>query len=631
MTTLFMILTLVAHASSLDDADSWVGIPTPPFGIDETYRMYDAPNNRNPSLTYCESSGGGYYTHYVDYNNPNATNTNNPYGSPEKPRRTIPNPIPAGSVVEVRGTYKSGGAPYSDSYGFINGQGTEEYPVFVRGVDEPFFNLIMRIDGSYMVIEDVEVTGKFIFFVHDSYPTRDHISIRNNEFHHSGTGSGGIVHVIGAEDIVVYDNYIHHNGYVEQGAGSDVHGIAIASGTRIWVLDNHIAAQDGDALQVGSGQYIYIAGNKMHGDRENAIDLKQCEDVIISQNDIYDYGLYQRIYGNDPNLRTPHSCDGTALLPCNENAKRTWVLFNRIHDAERAIRVEDEETVSDVYIIGNLVHDITKQFVNTYRKQNAYCLFNTIYNCGTGFLASSDSEATGSQYALYNNIFCTVPGTQSTGNPYWVSIGLDSNADNTPIENNLFYDSTGGIKWGKYSTYSTLAAFVAGEPNKCCGCIEANPLFVDPENGDFNLQENSPALTMGMSPDVQAVFDRFYTLYGIDIGFDLTSQVSRIVPLSTAESTESGDTSDTPETETDTQLQDSAEPENLSAEVEDTTTPENTEATATQAVAPESVAKITNRDESGNKGKTKHVFCRLRQLHPYNTAGRRRRAKEYFE
>ncbi len=78
----------------------------PEFGIFETYRMYDSPANRNPELTYRQNAEGGYYTHYVDNDDPNATDTDNNLwhcgknlGSPFQQCSTVA----AGSVVEIHG------------------------------------------------------------------------------------------------------------------------------------------------------------------------------------------------------------------------------------------------------------------------------------------------------------------------------------------------------------------------------------------------------------------------------------------------------------------------------------------------------------------------------------------------
>ena len=78
-----------------------IGIPRPEFGIEETYRMYDDPANRNPDLTYTQNAEGGFYTHYIDNTHPNATNNGNPYGTESVPRTSISTNIPEGSVVEI--------------------------------------------------------------------------------------------------------------------------------------------------------------------------------------------------------------------------------------------------------------------------------------------------------------------------------------------------------------------------------------------------------------------------------------------------------------------------------------------------------------------------------------------------
>ena len=50
------------------------------------------------------NAGNGPYTHYVDKTSPTATDTNNPYGTPDRPRLTIPSSLAPGSVVEIHGS-----------------------------------------------------------------------------------------------------------------------------------------------------------------------------------------------------------------------------------------------------------------------------------------------------------------------------------------------------------------------------------------------------------------------------------------------------------------------------------------------------------------------------------------------
>ena len=105
-----------------------IGIPTPEFGIRETYRIYDVPANRNPALTYSQNAEGGYYTHYVDSNDPDATDTSNPYGTVATPRKTIPFTVTEGSVVEIHHALA-----YNEYGSYVNGAGTVDRPIFVRG------------------------------------------------------------------------------------------------------------------------------------------------------------------------------------------------------------------------------------------------------------------------------------------------------------------------------------------------------------------------------------------------------------------------------------------------------------------------------------------------------------------
>src|SRR5207249_4266336 len=71
-----------------------IGIPAPSFGIVETARP--APN------PWVLPTPGFYY---VDATQPTATDTANTFGTPGRPRQTIPTALPAGAVVELHGIY----------------------------------------------------------------------------------------------------------------------------------------------------------------------------------------------------------------------------------------------------------------------------------------------------------------------------------------------------------------------------------------------------------------------------------------------------------------------------------------------------------------------------------------------
>ena len=91
------VAAVLAVLSAWPVAAAWtppIGIPAPSFGITEV-----APAVPNPWTV----STAGFY--YVEPTKAGATDTSNTYGTPAKPRRTIPTVLPAGAVVELHGIY----------------------------------------------------------------------------------------------------------------------------------------------------------------------------------------------------------------------------------------------------------------------------------------------------------------------------------------------------------------------------------------------------------------------------------------------------------------------------------------------------------------------------------------------
>ena len=179
-----------------------VGIKRPDFGIDEVAPDYD-PNN---PLHY-----------YVDNSHPAATNSNNPNGSPDLPRTTIPMGLQAGSNVVVKG------GPYNytsmQAKLYISGNGTLDNPIFIHGPSQ---------DEMPLFTADVFVTGSYILFEHFKFSNHgfelrsvggpiDHVAVRY--CHMIGDQSqlhGGTNDVVGnptpVHDIVFYNNSIYNNG-----------------------------------------------------------------------------------------------------------------------------------------------------------------------------------------------------------------------------------------------------------------------------------------------------------------------------------------------------------------------------------------------------------------------------------
>lgn len=516
--------------SNLSYKPTWnppLGIPRPEFGVEETYRIYDNLERRNPDMMYQKNSEGGCYTHFIDNTHPDATDQNNAYGSILKPRETIPWDLLPGSIVQVQGgPYSNDGNPYLQNWTWFTGSGTREQPIFIRGMEDSipvFTKMNLRVGGSYIIIENLEFDDCTIGIHTDRIS--DHIAIRNLEVYggppiHATAISAGTGH-----HIVIYNNYIHDNGDPNWIDENDFHGVT--AGTRngrhaenVWIVDNHMHGNGGDSIQINSGpvpldqvaRHIYIGRNIMHHEGENAIDLKQCADVIISQN---------IMYGFDPTQFTHSGSDGTALVVNGDVPKeQIWIIFNDIHDSINAIRAEQ-----DAYIIGNKIFNIFSdpenhtggQAVVTWPAHNLYVIGNTMHDICGGIKHSGG----GAEKAVYvhNNII-----SLAADGDYHIDLTGDVSG-NSIISFNLFQSDSGKaiINWDGLDTKWDLAQFQQAT-TQGIGCIEGDSGFYDPDNNDFRLEIASLAIDAGTSEGlVRQVFDTFINRYRLDIRKDFNA------------------------------------------------------------------------------------------------------------
>ena len=136
-----------------------IGIPTPTFGINETYRMYDTVGKRNSALTYTQNAEGGFYTHYVDNTQPICAQTVG-NGTPASPLCYIPAALPAGSIVEVHNSAQATG-PSGEV--LVSGVGTASMPIFIRGINLPRIERPVHAgfyaNSKYLIIEGLSFFG----------------------------------------------------------------------------------------------------------------------------------------------------------------------------------------------------------------------------------------------------------------------------------------------------------------------------------------------------------------------------------------------------------------------------------------------------------------------------------------
>ena len=574
--SLVWLIVLIGANMALSAWQPPIGIPEPPFGITTSHTMY-----ADPSYTYDYGSGpepyrigpDGPYTHYINPDHPNATNTDNPHGTHTTPRLTWPanlDNLPAGSVVEIHGSGYG-----SDT---LLGSGTLALPVFIRGVrgDEPVHNSLggFFLRGSYYVFENIKFDmnqGDNTRFMmgYDGDPIT-HIAVRNCEFFNGLSVPVSSYQVIRSrlrnshsdlvQNLVFYHNSFHDIGEQrERAVKGDVVAVSIDANTKyVWIVDNTFYNIGGDGIQIAwdsyatstdMPRYVYVGRNEAHDMFENFLDLKMCQDVIVSQNSTYNIGEgHSALFGGTSIAYRYGLGEGPDDVP----RRNIWTLLNVAYNvnsdtgAFSSFTGAGETRADEVYYIGNIAYnctnsDGTSTGFGSSGQEKVYWLNNTAHNCDRGgfFIGDNVGDISTEKLTLVNNIFGDIPPT-STLVPYNLMIGgVQESLDRMVIKNNLYYDNGGDAKFrvgiyappahADWTTYSTYAEFRHAYPTFCTNSVEADPQFVDAANGDFHLTSSSVANGGGV---LSSAYQRFFDLYGIDITKDIEG-ASRPQPAAT--------------------------------------------------------------------------------------------------
>ncbi len=476
-------------------------------------------------------AGNGPYTHYVDPTHPAATDTNNPYGTADKPRKTFPAAanIQPGAVIEFHATQAQ---PYTAAI-VITSSGTVTQPIFFRGpspADRAVLQGQLTVRGHYIIVENIDFdrnqaqSGAVIIRPYSLDEQVHHVSIRNCEARNLYSGDSGnpsmmmaVSYIDGhvVHDIVYYNNDIHPDDMISPPGAyeKDTVGIYLAGNSEnVWVVDNHIHHLAGDCVGGGHGvnytaRNYYIGRNILHDADENAVDLKEVENIVVSQNRMYNFSGGSAGSGGGGTAVVIHY--GPTYSPRN-----TWVLFNEIYNANlTGIQVGGGQDYP-VYIIGNVVHDIH----NAAGSASAYCTWdsdktyfhgNTFYGVDNGIKHDVGKET--AQLIFTNNIVASVGPTG-----YHLLVGDSVQRAKAEIDYNVFFQPGGTVRinWG--GPIYNVAQFQANT-GKCTGCLEADPRFIDPAHADFRLRPDSPAIDAGTG---SSLYSLFASLFGVGIQVD---------------------------------------------------------------------------------------------------------------
>lgn len=447
------------------------GIPTPEFGY-----LYDTSLDA---------------TLYVDNTNPGCDDDGP--GSAETPycdlfRGHYEVTYEAGDVVHIlAGPYDYPG----DQRLVMNG--TQENPVIIRGVDTPLFRgpgsrINFEYDGSYGILENIE------FYNHTRHRVLDtghHLAFHRLEIHNPTDAiiDFNPVFNVNGSHVLISESHIHHNW---RDGDNDAHGIQAGEGSSyVFILFNELHHNSGDSFQGchhcfdAPPHHVFIGGNVMHDDRENAVDLKTIHDVVVSENRMYGY-MDSATSGGDAMVVGSNGYDEAT----NMGPRNVWIINNEFTSTARGVRIEG---VEDVWLIGNLFHTLDRAIqIDNKQYRDITIASNTIWNTGDGIINSNDS-CTARSVTLTNNLL----GTMTDGR----HLDLPPCGNHT-LQNNLLWQEGG-----------TFTARVEG--GNCTTAAELNEaaLASGTLDGDPQLDEDGLPAAGAIPIDAGVSLEPLYALF----------------------------------------------------------------------------------------------------------------------
>ncbi|PIE40963.1 MAG: hypothetical protein CSA49_05780 [Gammaproteobacteria bacterium] len=506
---LIKIAVLLVALPAFADWSPIQGIPEPSFGVNEV-----AP----PVPDSWNSQVAGFY--YVDPTHPNATDSNNSNGYPDRPRVRVPSSIPAGAVVEVHGTISRRVT--------VNSSGTADKPIFIRGESyekRPTFQYYLYLEGSYIIVENIKTqptssqgNGSSGLKIKEG---AHHIAVRDAEISGSGNNykTGGIgIGSWGYSGSETVDNVllnrldIHDIGDMTVNFDQDGHGVTVSGNSQnIWIVNSSMQRFSGDGVQIeaqhkrgaDSIHHVFIGNNTISNNKQTALWVKHARDVVFSSNHMY--GMRRSDSSNGP-------CAGYQYSALN-----VWFIHNRVHDCEQGIVgvSGDSGEQGSVYHVNNTIYDIHSSMPNNphqsggimLRMSNVdqYVIGNTIVGSDVAISAPIRSG----NLKVIGNVLV------DNGKEFGSDVYFERIVDNMVFDNNIVYRNPNiRLNWNG-TIYNSLAALYNGK-SQCGNCTEEAPTFVNPGAENFSLAAGSIAPDMN-HPVIQEVYNRYYELYGVPL------------------------------------------------------------------------------------------------------------------
>ena len=493
-----------------------------PTGIPDAWVSPDIEAPSPPSPWTSEITN----KYYIDASDSNCS-TKVTYGSITEPRCRFPSLLAADSYVEVHG------GPYNyTSTIYLQSEGTEANPVWIVGAENNLLNMSVVLYGTYLYVDGLNIEeDKGISVRPYNDVQTDHIMVRNTVITGTGSLATGTVGIsangssgLQLEGFIAYNNTISYLGDSESETENDRHALQTGSYiNNVWHLYNTTHHNGGDGVQYSHGgvdsHHFYYGGNISYNERENCVDIKQADDVVISSNTC-------------SNIKSSSSSSGECMV-VHYDPSRIWFINNDISQCVMGIA---STGAYEVHMLGNNIHGMlesekeshsdissyqTGAGIVAYSTGNAYISNNTITDAVRGIayeaLTGYEADITGNLIANLHN------GTYTGNNPYAIMLkGDDTTVANSDIENNLFYNPMQlHIDGTTYTDLNSLA-----DSGKCNdngqSCISTAPNFVDYDNNNYTLSPDSLAIDNGTLAISYATYEN---LYGESITTDIQGTI----------------------------------------------------------------------------------------------------------
>jgi len=368
--------------------------------------------------------------------------------------------------------------------------------------------------------------------------TKGEVIIENCAFEKNTASShGGGCYIVGATSVTFSNNNVTGNLSTEISGGG---GVAI-SASSITFSNNIVTENHGCGVNISYASSVTFGNNNISGNYGFGLYISDTPLLIFNNNNVignYSAGIYYQneSYSNyssvtfNNNNITGNSGGGVSFYYNLVDSSANFSNNNVSKNLNAGISFYSQNSNSSVYFYHNNITDNSMTGLSI-RSSSVICSNNSVTkNSGGVYILSSDiifsnnkvSEnfTSGSWYGLtfggigisingessLNFINNTVSNNTTTGTCGGLSLKLPDTTGTLHIYNNIIWGNTSdgegddiyvegyGSETNFYNnTYADMKAIWDNQG----GNKTLDPLFFDPDNGDFHLKPNSPCIDTG--------------------------------------------------------------------------------------------------------------------------------------